>query len=113
MGAVSVSQILITPLKRIHVNGGDVLHIMKRSDTGYVDFGEAYFSIVESGAVKGWKRHLSMTLNLVVPLGSVNYVFVDENGETREELVNEDRYVDSIPPKFGLDLRASTLLTVF
>ena len=72
MGAVSVNQILITPLKRIQVAGGDVLHGIKCSDPGYVDFGEVYFSIVEVGAIeKRRKRHLRMTLNFVVPVGTV------------------------------------------
>jgi len=99
MGKVSTNQILITPLKRIHIEGGDVLHGMKRSDPGYVDFGEAYFSIIEEGAIKAWKRHLRMTLNFVVPLGEVLFVFIDHRGKAREEIVGENRYVRlTIPP---------------
>jgi len=99
MGAVSVTQLLITPLKRIKVAGGDVLHGMKCSDPGYLDFGEAYFSIVEAGAIKAWKRHLRMTLNFVVPLGEVLFVFMDEEGVIREEVVGKNRYVRlTVPP---------------
>jgi dTDP-4-dehydrorhamnose 3,5-epimerase len=99
MGSVSVTQILITPLKRIQVPGGDVLHGMKCSDPGYVDFGEVYFSIVEGGAIKAWKRHLRMTLNFVVPLGTVLFAFIDEEGAVREEEVGENRYVRlTVPP---------------
>lgn len=99
MGAMSVKQIIVTPLKRVPVAGGDVLHAMKRSDPGFVDFGEAYFSQIEPGAVKAWKRHLRMTLNLVVPVGAVRFVFVDDKGETREEVVGLDRYVRlTVPP---------------
>ena len=32
-------------------------------------FEEAYFSLIDKDAVKAWKRHKTMTLNLVVPLG--------------------------------------------
>lgn len=99
MGAMSVRQIIVTPLKRIPVGGGDVLHAMKRSDPGFVDFGEAYFSQIEQGAVKAWKRHLRMTLNLVVPVGAVQFVFVDDEGEMCEEMVGQDRYVRlTVPP---------------
>ena len=99
MGAVSVNKILITSLKRIQVAGGDVLHGMKNSDAGYVNFGEAYFSTIEAGAIKAWKRHLRMTLNIVVPHGTVIYAFVDERGTIREELVGENRYVRlTVPP---------------
>jgi len=99
MGAVSVSQILVTPLKRIPLAGGDVLHGMKRSDPGFVDFGEAYFSIIEAGAIKAWKRHLRMTLNFVVPVGSVHFVFLDEQEAIRQEVIGEERYVRlTVPP---------------
>ena len=99
MGAVSVNDILIALLKRIQVAGGDVLHGIKCSDPGFVDFGEAYFSIVEAGAVKAWKRHLRMTLNLIVPLGEVLFVFLDEDGVVREEIVGQKRYVRlTVPP---------------
>ena len=99
MGTMNVNQILITPLKRIQVAGGDVLHGMKCSDPGYFDFGEAYFSIVEVGAIKAWKRHLQMTLNFIIPLGSVFFVFIDQEGIVREEVVGENRYVRlTVPP---------------
>lgn len=99
MGAINVDQILVTPLRRIQVEGGDVLHGMKNSDKGYVNFGEAYFSLIEVGAIKAWKRHLRMTLNIVVPSGAVIYAFVDERGTIREELVSENRYVRlTVPP---------------
>ena len=99
MGTVSVGHILVTPLKRIPLSGGDVLHGIKRNDPGYVDFGEAYFSIIEVGAVKAWKRHLRITLNFVVPLGAVHFVFLDEKGAIRQEVVGADRYVRlTVPP---------------
>jgi dTDP-4-dehydrorhamnose 3,5-epimerase len=99
MVAVSVSHIFLTPLKRIPIAGGDVLHGIKRSDPGFVDFGEAYFSIIESGAVKAWKRHLRMTLNLVVPVGSVYFVFLDAQGEKRTHVAGENSYVRiTVPP---------------
>jgi dTDP-4-dehydrorhamnose 3,5-epimerase len=96
---VSLNEICVTPLKRISVTGGDVLHAMKKSDTGYVDFGEAYFSLVEFGAIKAWKRHLQMTLNLVVPIGEVQFVLMDSVGLIREERIGEGHYARlTIPP---------------
>lgn len=99
MGAVRVSQIIVTPLKRIPLADGDVLHGIKRTDPGFLGFGEAYFSMIQGGAVKAWKRHLLMTLNLVVPVGSVRFVFVDEENGERVELVHPDRYARlTVPP---------------
>ena len=73
-----IEGVLVTPLKTIEVVGGDVQHAMKKSDPGYVGFGEAYFSIAESGFVKGWKKHKLMTLNLVVCAGKVRFVIYDD-----------------------------------
>ncbi len=120
MGSVSVDQILITPLRRIHLSGGDVLHGMKRDDPGFIDFGEAYFSIIDEGAIKAWKRHLRMTLNFVVPVGSVHFVFVNELGSRREEVIGMEvgRYVRlTVPPGIwfgfkGLFSPSSMLLNV-
>lgn len=101
MGSVNVEHILVTPLQRIPLAGGDVLHGLKRGDPGYVNFGEAYFSIIEAGAVKAWKRHLRMTLNFVVPLGVVRFVFMDGERTMREEVVGLEagRYVRlTVPP---------------
>ena len=99
MGTVNVDSIDVTPLKQIPVVGGDVLHAMKCTDPGFVDFGEAYFSKVEKGAVKAWKRHLQMTLNLIVPFGSVRFVFVDSDGSLREEVIGENCYARlTVPP---------------
>ena len=99
MGTMNVDQIVVTPLKRLTVIGGDVLHGMRRTDPGFVGFGEAYFSMIDQGAVKAWKRHLRMTLNFLVPIGSVQFVFIDNVGSIRKELVGLDRYVRlTIPP---------------
>jgi len=100
---------MVTPLKRISVAGGDVLHAIKRSDPGFEDFGEAYFSQVTQGSVKAWKRHLRMTLNLVVPLGAVQFVFVDDQGAMREEVIGVDRYVRlTVPPGIWFGFRGLT-----
>ena len=106
MGAIRVEQILVTPLKRISLAGGDVLHAIKSTDPGFMDFGEAYFSMIELDAIKGWKRHLRMTLNLVVPVGMVQFVFIDNQGAVREEVVGSDRYVRlTVPPGIWFGFR--------
>jgi dTDP-4-dehydrorhamnose 3,5-epimerase len=93
MGSISVDQILVTPLERISLEGGDVLHALKCTDIGFVDFGEAYFSLIDIDAIKAWKRHLRMTLNIMVPLGAVQFVFIDDQGGMRVEVIGLDRYV--------------------
>lgn len=77
--------LLVTPLRRIATGRGDVLHACKRTDPGFTGFGEAYFSTVDGGARKGWKRHREMTMNLVVVAGEVRFSFFDDrSGETAD-----------------------------
>lgn len=99
MDNVNVSDVIITPLQRIPVPGGDVLHAMKSMEDTYEGFGEAYFSIIEKDVVKGWKKHNRMTLNLVVPCGNIEFVFVDRQGTIREETIGERNYARlTVPP---------------
>lgn len=71
--------IVLTPLKQIYNPKGDIFHSMKKSDEGYDGFGEAYFSTINKDDIKGWKKHTKMTLNLVVPVGEIEFVIYDEN----------------------------------
>ncbi len=77
-----------TPLRRIPVPKGDVLHAIKASDPTYAGFGEAYFTMIDRGAVKGWKRHNRMVMNLVAPMGAVRFV------------VHDPRQPDGAPERF-------------
>ena len=74
----TMSGVLMTPLNIISVPCGDVLHGIKKDDAGYSGFGEAYFSTIDSGAIKAWKRHREMTMNLVVPVGEIRFVIYDD-----------------------------------
>lgn len=109
---MNLDDILITPLARIPTPGGDVLHAMKRDDTGYAGFGEAYFSWVAPGAIKAWKRHTRMTMNIVAPVGKVRFVFrLDGANEFRVEEIGVDRYARlTVPPGiwFGFQGLAET-----
>ena len=69
--------VTLTPLRQIANAKGDIFHVMKKSDEGFFGFGEAYFSTIKTGEVKGWKKHLDMTLNIVVITGEVKFVIYD------------------------------------
>ena len=70
--------VILTSLKQIHNQKGDVFHAMKKSDNGFDGFGEAYFSTINKNDIKGWKKHTEMTLNLVVPVGEIEFVIFDD-----------------------------------
>ena len=71
--------VTLTLLKKIQHPKGDVFHAMKVSDNGFYGFGEAYFSTINEGETKGWKKHTEMILNLVIVAGEVEFVIF--NGE--------------------------------
>lgn len=119
MDPMSLEDILFTPMARIPTLGGDVLHAMKQTDMGYTGFGEAYFSWVAAGAIKAWKRHTRMTMNVVVPLGFVRFVFrLDGDDEFRVEELGFDRYARlTVPPGIwfgfqGLAVPQSLILNI-
>jgi len=70
--------VIVTSLKQIYNPKGDIFHAMKKSDNGFDGFGEAYFSTIHKDDIKGWKLHTEMTLNLVVPVGEIEFVIYDE-----------------------------------
>ena len=73
--------VILTPLKQIYHPKGDIFHAMKKSDIGFDGLGEAYFSTINQNDIKGWKKHTKMTLNIVVPVGNIEFVVYDENSK--------------------------------
>ena len=101
MSASNLENIKVTQLSTFDVEGGSVLHAIKKDDVGYMGLGEVYFSFINPRAIKAWKLHKRMTLNLVVPLGKVRFVFCDplSEGHYRVEDVGEGNYVRlTVPP---------------
>ena len=86
--------VILTTLKHIVLEKGDVLHALKATDDTYSGFGEAYFTQIRYGFIKGWKRHNKMTLNLVVIHGKVKFIVYDQVNNLFEEIVlsPEDNY---------------------
>ena len=97
MGRTGIEGVLLTPLKKISHPKGDILHGIKKNDQGFVAFGEAYFTKVNFGEIKGWNKHKSMTLNLVVPVGKVVFVLCDhrEKSKTRGNFLSVEISVDA------------------
>jgi dTDP-4-dehydrorhamnose 3,5-epimerase len=100
-----IQGVIITPLKQIPDERGKIMHMLKRTDPHFGGFGEIYFSVVNPGAVKAWKKHLQMTLNLAVIHGSARLVIHDDRdpGAARaqfQEIVlgPENYHVVTVPP---------------
>lgn len=88
-----------TPLPRIATAGGEVLKAMRADEPGAVAVAEAYFSRVDPGAIRAWKLHTEMTVNVVVPVGHVRFVVHDDGRFDTFDLGPEHDYARlTIPP---------------
>lgn len=82
------------------------MHMLRRTDPHFLEFGEIYFSTIYRDAVKGWHRHRDMTLSYACIHGRVKLVVFDdrENSETHGELMEiflgpDDYSLVQIPPE--------------
>jgi len=81
---------------------GSVRHIIKDSSNGYDSFGEAYLSSIKASSIKGWKKHNSMTLNLMVLLGKIRFVIFEEDCSSFHELLIDSSENKRLTIKPGL-----------
>lgn len=119
-----IEGVILTPVKIIPGDTGDVLHAMKKIESSFHGFGEAYFSTIKKGAVKAWKRHHEMTLNVVVPCGKIKFVLYDDRKKSSSykeffqiNLSRENYQRLTIPPMIwmgfkGLDDGLNMLLNI-
>ena len=63
------------------------MHGLKASEPDFRGFGEAYFTTVGTGQIKGWKRHTLMISNLIVPVGEIQLKLLD--GRTGSATIDE------------------------
>ena len=96
-----LNKIKVTPLKIINLPAGNIMKALKKDELKNWNFGEAYFSKVKFNKVKAWKYHLKMKLNLIVPLGKVQFVFYSKKNNTfRKIVIGEKKYFRiTVPPR--------------
>jgi dTDP-4-dehydrorhamnose 3,5-epimerase len=100
-----IDGVLVAPLKRIPDERGTVMHMLKRTDPHFIEFGEIYFSKIYPGVVKGWHKHGEMTLNYACIHGRIKLVLFDDRdgsptkGQVMEIFLGPDNYsLVQIPP---------------
>ena len=105
MSSNKIEGVTLAPLNIINTEGGDVLHGLKSNEVHFQGFGEAYFSKIDFGSVKAWKRHRRMTMNLIVPVGIIRFVIFDDRDDSKTkgcfqsiELSTENYKRLNIPP---------------
>lgn len=101
-----IAGVRITPLRQIPDERGKVMHMLRRDDPHFEQFGEIYFSMVYPGVIKGWHWHSRMTLNYAVVSGTIKLVLYDDRtdsptrGEVQEIVVGDGNYaLVSVPVK--------------
>ncbi|MEO8797749.1 MAG: dTDP-4-dehydrorhamnose 3,5-epimerase family protein [Polyangiaceae bacterium] len=94
-----IEGVVISPRRIIPDDRGKVLHMMKKTDPEFEQFGEIYFSTIYPGIVKGWHLHYEMIINYVVPVGMIKLVLFDDRedsktrGEFQEIYIGEQNHV--------------------
>ncbi len=102
-----IEGVVLTELQQIVDARGAVLHMMRCDSSGFVRFGECYFSEVVPGATKAWKMHHKQTQNLAVPVGLIRIAIYDDRKDSTSrgklqvlEVGRPNAYIRlSIPPQ--------------
>ena len=81
---------------------GPVSHGLKKSDIDFKGFGEAYFSEIYQGQIKGWKRHYKMIMNIIVPVGNVTFYLIEISSEKQFRITLGEKKLKRlfIPPEY-------------
>ena len=100
-----IEGVVIQKLKQIFAERGKVMHMLRSDSPLFTKFGEIYFSVVNPGMVKAWKKHEKMTQHFAVPVGRIRLVLHDarEGSASRGKIevieIGEDNYcLVKIPP---------------
>lgn len=75
---IEIEGVEIFPLKIFKDERGAVMHMLRADQSHCTQFGELYFSLVNSGVVKGWKRHKEINQSMAVPEGMMKMVIYDD-----------------------------------
>jgi dTDP-4-dehydrorhamnose 3,5-epimerase len=100
-----IDGVVVERLKIMKDDRGAVMRMIRKDSPVFNGFGELYFSTVNTGTVKAWKKHARMTQLFAVPVGSIRLVIFDDrapsatNGQLWDIECGEDNYcLIKIPP---------------
>lgn len=108
-----IEGVRVIPQKVTVDERGKILHMLKRTDPHFTEFGEIHFSFAWPGVVRAWRLHTRTTVNHAVLSGRAKLVIYDmrEGSPTRwvlqEVFLGEDNYcVVQIPPGIASGYKA-------
>lgn len=82
LNPVDIFGVIVQPLKVMQDERGAVMHMLRSDSLVFKHFGEIYFSEVNPGVTKAWKRHKRMTQHFSVPTGKVKFVVYDDRSDS-------------------------------
>lgn len=102
----SIHNIGLTNLKVIDLEAGNVLHNLKSGEKSFHGFGESYFSKINYGSVKAWKKHTKMIMNLTCPFGEVEFAFTSDGVIFENYIIGCSNYSRlTVPPGIWFGFR--------
>jgi len=111
-----IDDVLVRPLRTVVDGRGKVLQMLRVDSPEFIRFGEIYFSVVNPGCIKAWKRHRRMTQNLAVPVGRLRVVIFDPRADSESfkalkiiESGEDDYALITIPPGLWYGFQALSL----
>lgn len=111
----TIDGLLVVPLRRIPDERGTIFHMLRRTDPHFLEFGEIYFTSIYRDVIKGWHRHVGLTLNYACIWGRIKLVLFDdrEGSPTRGALVErflgpDDYSLVVIPPLVWCGMKGMT-----
>ena len=85
-----IQDVIIVKKNIIPDERGSIMHMIKKTDSEFIKFGEVYFSTAYPGVIKGWHLHTRQTQNYVVVDGMIKLVLLDKRkGSNTYELLEE------------------------
>lgn len=102
---MDIEGLKVIPKRQIVDERGKIMHMLKATDSEFIDFGEIYFSTAWPGVIKAWHVHTRMTVTNYVVSGYAKLVVCDLREDSpsfmvvKELFLGEDnRSVVQIPP---------------
>ena len=100
-----IEGVKVTSLKQIFDERGKIMHMIRADSDVFTQFGEIYFSCINTGAIKAWHLHKQMTLNYAAIHGEIKFVLYDDrpNSKTKgcidEYFLSPENYcLITVPP---------------
>ena len=104
-----MNEIKIKNLPVINNKKGDILKGFLKSEDEAIEVNEVYFTEINPSEIKAWKRHKTMTCNLIVLRGKVKIVIQKKDKSFLTQILSKENYkMITIPPNFWFGFQCLT-----